>query len=70
VGLIWLESGRSGGGELVGRELMLGRENALEAEKLGRRWGNNWSIGGSFANMDHFHTILQNSLGILSVDQL
>jgi hypothetical protein len=68
--MIWLESGRSGGGELVGRDATLGRENALGAEQLGRMWGNNWSMGGSFANMDHFHIILQNSLGRVSVNQL
>jgi hypothetical protein len=49
---------------------MLGCENALGADQLGRMWGNNWSIGGSFANMDQFHIILQCSLGGVSVDQL
>jgi hypothetical protein len=70
VGLIWLESGRSGGRELVGRDVMLGHENALGAEQLGLMWGNNWSMDGSFANMEHFHIILQNALGRVSVDQL
>jgi hypothetical protein len=70
VGLIWLESGRSGGGELVGRDVMFGHENALGLGQLGLMWGNNWSMDGSFANMEHFHIILQSSLGGVSVDQL
>jgi hypothetical protein len=28
-----------------------------------------WSIGGSFADMEHFHIILQNSMGRVSMDQ-
>jgi hypothetical protein len=43
----------------VGRDVMLGRENALEVGKLGRMRGSDWSIDGSFANMEHFHIILQ-----------
>jgi len=37
---------------------------------IGRMWGNNWSIGGSFANMERFHIILHNYLGRVRVDHL
>ena len=35
MGLIRLESGRSGGGESVGRDVMFGRENASEVGSSG-----------------------------------